>query len=84
MNKAAELWPGGPIMQQEPGAPLGTDTVLLGAFARPAGAARCIDLGCGAGALSRSLRSCDGMRRENRFRRVTPLMSAMVRPSSSS
>lgn len=52
MNKAAELWPGGPIMQQEPGAPLGTDTVLLGAFARPAGAARCIDLGCGAGALT--------------------------------
>ncbi len=52
MQRGARLWPGGPIMEQEPGALLGTDTVLLGDFARPAGAARGIDLGCGSGALT--------------------------------
>jgi tRNA1Val (adenine37-N6)-methyltransferase len=48
----AELWPGGPVFCPEPGAPLGTDSVLLADFMRPAGARRGIDLGCASGILS--------------------------------
>ncbi len=48
----SELWPGGPVFCPEPGAPLGTDSVLLADFVRAAGAKRGIDLGCASGILS--------------------------------
>lgn len=52
MEKGTELWPGGPVFAQAPHAPLGTDSVLLADFVRPAGAKRGIDLGCASGILS--------------------------------
>ena len=52
MSEACELWPEGPLYTQDPAAPLGTDSVLLADFVRPAGAKRGIDLGCGGGILS--------------------------------
>ena len=47
-----ELWAGGPVFRQDPGAKLSTDSVLLADFASLRGAERGIDLGCGAGILS--------------------------------
>ncbi|MBQ6273036.1 MAG: tRNA1(Val) (adenine(37)-N6)-methyltransferase [Oscillospiraceae bacterium] len=52
MEKQSALWPGGPVFCPEAGAPLGTDSVLLADFVRPAGAKRGIDLGCASGILS--------------------------------
>lgn len=45
------LWEGGPLFRQAAQAPLGTDSVLLAAFAAGKGA-KGIDLGCGSGILS--------------------------------
>ncbi len=50
--EAMELWPGGPVFIQSAHFRLSTDSVLLADFVRVRGAARGIDLGCGAGILS--------------------------------
>lgn len=50
-NDFVPLWEGGPLFRQAAQAPLGTDSVLLAAFAAGRGA-RGIDLGCGSGILS--------------------------------
>ena len=47
-----ELWAGGPVFRQDPGARLSTDSVLLADFVPLRGAERGVDLGCGAGILS--------------------------------
>ena len=52
MTKETVLWPGGPVFWPDASAPLGTDSVLLADFVRPAGAKRGIDLGCASGILS--------------------------------
>ena len=52
MRDACELWAGGPVFRQDPGARLSTDSVLLADFVPLRGAERGIDLGCGAGILS--------------------------------
>jgi tRNA1(Val) A37 N6-methylase TrmN6 len=52
MFDACELWPGGPVYSQDPGAKISTDSVLLADFVPLRGAERGIDLGCGAGILS--------------------------------
>ena len=52
MIDACELWAGGPVFRQDPGARLSTDSVLLADFVKLHGAERGIDLGCGAGILS--------------------------------
>ena len=52
MTDREELWPGGPVLRQAAHARLGTDCVLLADFVPTGGAARGIDLGCGAGLLS--------------------------------
>ena len=52
MRDACELWAGGPVFRQDPGARLSTDSVLLADFVPLRCAARGIDLGCGAGILS--------------------------------
>ncbi len=49
-EKMLELWPGGPLFRQTSQAPVGTDSVLLSAFAAGKGS-RGIDLGCGSGIL---------------------------------
>lgn len=50
-NDFVPLWEDGPLFRQAAQAPLGTDSVLLAAFAAGRGA-RGIDLGCGSGILS--------------------------------
>lgn len=52
MIDACELWAGGPVFRQDPGAKLTTDSVLLADFVALRGAERGIDLGCGSGILS--------------------------------
>ena len=48
-----ELWPGGPVFRQVPGVfPLGTDALLLSAFARGGDRERILDLGTGSGILT--------------------------------
>ncbi len=49
-TKWLELWPGGPLFRQTAQAPVGTDSVLLAAFAAGKGA-QGIDMGCGSGIL---------------------------------
>lgn len=49
--EAEELWPGGPRFRQSEHFRLSTDSVLLADFTQTRGAARGIDLGCGAGIL---------------------------------
>ena len=51
MRDACELWAGGPVFRQDPGARLSTDSVLLADFVPLRGAERGIDLGCGAGVI---------------------------------
>ncbi|MEG2215157.1 MAG: methyltransferase [Oscillospiraceae bacterium] len=50
--EAVSLWHGGPKFIGDPAAPVGTDSVLLADFAAGLGAARAMDLGCGAGILA--------------------------------
>ena len=46
------IWPGGPKLSNAPGVfPVGTDSVLLGDFARRPGKRHLLDLGCGGGLL---------------------------------
>lgn len=52
MEKEMLLWPGGPRFLPDASAPLGTDSVLLADFVRPADRRRGIDLGCASGILS--------------------------------
>jgi len=47
-----ELWPGGPVFAQAAHFPLGTDSVLLAAFANVRGMKKGIDLGCGSGVIA--------------------------------
>ena len=51
-DEVCELWSGGPRFVQGPSFALGTDSVLLGDFARPGRAETGIDLGCGSGILT--------------------------------
>ncbi len=51
MGEFQELWPGGPVFSQAAHFPLGTDSVLLAAFANVRGVKEGIDLGCGSGVL---------------------------------
>lgn len=49
---AQTLWDQGPILHQAPGVfPMGTDSVILAAFARPGKSDRVLDLGTGTGIL---------------------------------
>ncbi len=71
MEAVDYLWPGGPrLMRREGVFKLGTDSVLLGHFARPEGARRALDLGCGGGVLGlmllgrRSALTVDGVERD--------------------
>ncbi len=53
MERIDELWPGGPKYIQRPGVfSLGSDSVLLAAFARLGRVRRVCDLGCGGGVIS--------------------------------
>ncbi len=53
MNKLDQLWPGGPVFRQQPSVfPIGTDAVLLAAFAPTAYRKKICDLGCGGGVLA--------------------------------
>lgn len=50
---AQMLWDGGPILNQASGVfPMGTDSILLGAFAHPGNRSRILDLGTGTGILT--------------------------------
>ena len=52
MAEFNELWQGGPVFAQAEHFKLGTDSVLLAAFANAASARRGIDLGCASGAVA--------------------------------
>ena len=52
MAEFNELWRGGPVFAQAEHFKLGTDSVLLAAFANAASARRGIDLGCASGAVA--------------------------------
>ena len=52
MAEFNELWQGGPVFAQAEHFKLGTDSVLLAAFANAASARRGIDLGCASGVVA--------------------------------
>ena len=42
-----QLWPGGPLYEDDPAFKISTDSVLLASFAAGNIFARCADIGCG-------------------------------------
>ena len=78
MAEFNELWQGGPVFAQAEHFKLGTDSVLLAAFANAASAHRGIDLGCASGAVALLL-LCGNERLHMTGLEIVPEAAALAR-----